>query len=57
MQTNLVDLKMGVDSLVKKRWGIFGIPLEETYFDLHVSRRESVSAKVLSCVSDKCTKF
>jgi hypothetical protein len=43
VQTNLVDLKMGVDSLIKKRWGFFGIPLEETYFDLHVSRRIYVS--------------
>jgi hypothetical protein len=46
VQANLVDLKMGVDSLIKKIWGIFGIPfLEENYFDLHVSRRSYVSDK------------
>jgi hypothetical protein len=34
-----------VDSPIKKRWGFFGIPLEETYLDLHVSRRIYVSEK------------
>jgi hypothetical protein len=45
VQTNLIDLKMGVDNPVKKRWGTFGIPWEEAYFDLHVSRRSYVSDK------------
>ena len=48
---------MGVDSLVKKRWGIFGIPLEENFFDLHVSRRRYVSDKWLLCVSESVPIF
>ena len=48
---------MGVDSPIKKRWGIFGIPLEETYFDLHVSRRSYVSDKWLFCVSESVPIF
>ena len=43
---------MGVDSFVKKRVGSFRIPLEETYFDLHVSRRNYVSDTWFLCVSD-----
>ena len=39
-------IKVGVDSLTKKRWGVFRIPLEETYLDHHVSRQGYVSAKV-----------
>ena len=46
VQTNLVWLKVGVDSPVKKRWGVFRIPFEETYLNRHVSRRGYVSAKV-----------
>ena len=57
VKTNLVWLTMGVDSPVKKRWGIFGVPLEETYLDLHVSRRGYVSAKVTFVCEWKCTKF
>jgi hypothetical protein len=45
VKTNLVCLKVGVDSPVKKRWGVFGIPLEETYLDLHFSRRGYVNEK------------
>jgi hypothetical protein len=46
VRTNLVRLKVGVDSPIKKRWGVFRIPLEETYLDLHVSRRGYVSEEV-----------
>ena len=46
VKTNLVRLKVGVDSPIKKRWGVFRIPLEETYLDHHVSRRGYVSVKV-----------
>ena len=48
---------MGVDSFVKKRVGCFGIPLEETYFDLHVSRRSYVSDKWILCVSESVPIF
>ena len=48
---------MGVDSLIKKRWGIFGIPLGETYLDLHVSRRSYVSDKWLLCVNESVPIF
>ena len=48
---------MGVDSFVKKRVGCFRIPLEETYFDLHVSRRSYVSDKWLLCVSESVPIF
>ena len=46
VKTNLVCLKVGVDSPIKKRWGVFRIPFEETYLDLHVSRIGYVSEKV-----------
>jgi hypothetical protein len=45
VQTNLVDLKWEWIVSSRKGWGIFGIPLEETYFDIHVSRRSYVSDK------------
>ena len=46
MKANLVRLEVGVDSPIKKIWGVFIIPLEETYLDLHVSRRSYVSEEV-----------
>ena len=48
---------MEVDSFVKKRVECFGIPLEETYFDLHISRRSYVSDKWLLCVSESVPIF